>query len=78
MPSLAQARAEISGAAVLPDNRVMDRPAGLAVPDKRRFALVGNADGGNIARRQPGLFNRGACGCGSGGPQIRGLMLDPA
>ena len=39
-----QALAEVRGAAILPDDRVVDRLAGLAVPDDGRLALVGDAD----------------------------------
>ena len=45
--------AEVRGAAILPDDRVVDRLAGLAVPDDGRFALVGDADGGDVLRPQP-------------------------
>ena len=38
------------GARVLPDDRVVDRLAGLAVPDDRRLALVGDADRRDVAR----------------------------
>ena len=33
---------------VLPDNGVVDRLAGSAIPDDRCLALVGDADGGDI------------------------------
>ena len=39
------------GAPVLPDNGVMDRRAGRAIPHHRRFALIGNAYGGDFTRR---------------------------
>ncbi len=42
-----QLRAQWRGAPVLPDDGVVDRLAGLAVPDQRRLALVGDADGGD-------------------------------
>ena len=45
-----QPLAEVGGAAVLPDDRVVDRLAGLAVPDDRRLALVGDADRGDRRR----------------------------
>ena len=53
MPSQAVALhlvAEAGGAAVLPDDGVADRLAGLAVPDDGGFALVGDADGGDVLR----------------------------
>ena len=51
------------GAAVLPDNCVVDRLAGGAIPDDCGFALVGDADGGDV----PGLcvgFRQGFQGNG--------------
>src|SRR3546814_16607437 len=43
-----QLLAESGGAAVLPDDRLVDGRTGLAVPDHRRLALVGDADGGDL------------------------------
>ena len=37
---------------VLPDEGVVQRLAGAPVPDQRRLALVGDADGGEVAGRQ--------------------------
>ena len=48
MAAAAQSLANIGCAAVLPDNRLMDRLAGVFIPDHRGFALVGNANGGNV------------------------------
>ena len=50
VPGLAERAAGFSGAAVLPDNRVMDRRACLAVPDHGGFALISNAERGDIRR----------------------------
>ena len=43
------------GAAILPDDRIVDRPARPPVPDQRSFALIGYAEPGEqrLARRQP-------------------------
>ena len=41
--------AESGGAAILPDDGVVDGLAGGAVPDDGGFALVGDADGGDVA-----------------------------
>src|SRR5690606_39781973 len=53
--------AGLGRAAVLPDDGAMDRAAGLAVPDERGLALVGDADAGELARvdprRQQGVAN---------------------
>ena len=46
---------KLGRAAVLPDDGVVDGCAGLAVPDHRGFALVGDADGGDVAGLQAGL-----------------------
>src|SRR3546814_18858008 len=43
-----QLLAESGGAAVLPGDRLVDGRTGLAVPDHRRLALVGDADGGDL------------------------------
>ena len=38
----------IGSAAILPDNRRIDRLASMPVPYKGGFALVSDADGGNV------------------------------
>ena len=48
-----QLGAVVRGPAILPDNGIMDGTAGFAIPENRRLALVGDADGGNIGR--PGI-----------------------
>src|SRR5439155_18156235 len=50
--TLLEAITHRGGAAVLPHNGIANRPAGAAVPDDGGFALVGNADGGDITRSQ--------------------------
>ena len=67
--------AEIGGAAVLPDDGVVDRVAGGAVPDEGGFALVGDADGGDAG---VGLGQGGAGGGEGGGPEVCRVVLDPA
>ena len=52
-PSRSSAAAIRVGAGVLPDDRVVQRPAGAAVPDERGLALVGDADGGEVAGCSP-------------------------
>ena len=44
--------ADAGRAAILPDDRAVDRLAGRAVPDDDRLALVGDADGGDVGRLQ--------------------------
>jgi hypothetical protein len=78
MARLLEAVAEGGGAAVLPDNRVMHRSAGLAVPQERRLALIGNTDGGDVARRQ---FGCGQCLPRRGElrfPDLDGIVLHPS
>jgi hypothetical protein len=53
MAGLFQPQALIGGAPVLPDDRGMDGFAGLPVPDDGGFALVGDADRGNLLSRNP-------------------------
>ena len=46
-------RSQIGGAgAALPDDGVGDRPAGRAIPEDRRFALIGDADRGDLLGRK--------------------------
>ena len=44
-----EARDQRLGARVHPDDRVVQRRAGVAVPEQRRLALIGEADAGEIA-----------------------------
>ena len=55
MPGRAQRRAGVGGAAVLPDDGVVDRPAVDAIPDDRGLALVGDADAGDVLGAEPAL-----------------------
>jgi hypothetical protein len=63
--------------AVLPDDGVMNRDASAAVPDHRGFALVGDADGANVAGREPGFDERLACGGQLTAPNGHRVMFDP-
>jgi hypothetical protein len=73
-----QPRTRGGGAPVLPDDRVMHRLAGLALPHDGGLALVGDAERRNIGRFQSGLGERAP-----GDPQLRApdvlrVMLNPA
>jgi hypothetical protein len=73
-----QAFAEVGSAAVLPDQRVVYGHAGFAVPQEGGFALVGDADGGNVFRLRVGLGH-----CFQGNRDLRrrnllGIVLHPA
>ena len=74
-----EALAEVRGAAVLPDDRVVDRLAGLAVPDDGRLALVGDADGGDVRRRaSPRAAERLDGDADLRRPDLLRVVLDPA
>ncbi len=73
-----QRGAVLRGAAVLPDDGVVDRPAGRALPDDRGLALVGDADGGHILGREPGLGHGVAHRRDDARPDLLRIVLDPA
>src|SRR5262249_41260914 len=75
---LAEFIAELGGAAILPDDGIVNRPAGAAIPDHGGLALVGNADGSHFLGRltvtlQP-LGGHRALGV----PDLFGVVLDVA
>jgi hypothetical protein len=70
--------AEIGGAAVLPDDRVVHRFAGLPVPDNRRLALVGDADRGDVARPDLRAAERLDRDADLRRPDLLRIVLDPA
>ena len=70
--------AEVGRAAVLPDDRVVDRLAGLAIPDDGRLALVGDADGGDVARPEVRAPERLGRDRDLRRPDLAGVVLDPA
>ena len=57
----AQCVAHRRGAPILPDDRIRDRLARRAIPEHRRLALVGDADGREIARRRCRAFASASC-----------------
>ena len=75
---LAQFVADLRGAAALPDDGVVHGLARILLPDHRGLALVGDADGGHLVRRDAhtgqGFGQRGTLG----GPDLAGIMLHPA
>ena len=77
-PSRAQPRAGVRGAPVLPDDGVVDRLAGGAVPHDRGLALVGDADAGDVLGRDAGLGHRGAHGRDHRRPDLLRIVLDLA
>src|SRR5258706_1687645 len=69
--------AERRGAPVLPDDRAMQRPAGLAVPEERRLALVGDAGGDDVFGLELGRLQRLARDVALRAEEIVGIVLDP-
>jgi hypothetical protein len=69
--------AKVRGAAVLPDNGIVNRLAGGAVPDDGGFALIGDADAGDILCREAGLRRDRAHRGDHGLPYLLRVMLDP-
>jgi len=66
------------GAAILPDDGVVNRPPGGAFPDQRGLALVGDAQRQQIPRPDARLRQRLASGVELALPDQLGVMLDPA
>jgi len=77
-PGVLHLLADRGRAAVLPDDGVVDGLARLAVPDQGRFALVGDADGGDAGGIHPGLLDHRTGGARDGRPQVCRVMLHPA
>src|SRR6185295_13578617 len=66
------------GAPVLPDDRVVDRLAGLPVPDDGGLALVGDADRDQVLERDGGVADRFARHFALRGEDLLRVVLDPA
>ena len=71
-------RDEIGRARVLPDDGVVPRTAGLRIPHDRRLALVGDADGGQIASGQSGRAQRAGDHFVHARGNLDRIVLDPA
>ena len=69
---------ERRGAAVLPDDGVVDGLAGVAVPDDGGLALVGDAERGDVARANASLAEDLDGGAELRGQDLEGIVLDPA
>ncbi len=70
--------AHVGRAAILPDDRVVDRLAGGTVPDQRGLALVGDADRRDVFRRDAGFRHHFAHGLDRGRPDRLRIVLDQA
>ena len=66
------------GPAVLPDYCIADGATRGPVPDDGGFALVGDADAGDVRRVQPGTGQRLPRGFDRRGPNYLRIVLDPA
>ena len=78
MPSFLEFGAATGGATVLPDERVVDRLAGLAVPGDDRLALVGDPDRVETVAVDAGPGERPGRDRPCDLPDLLGVMLDPA
>ena len=72
-----QASAGIGCATVLPDDGWRHRHACRAVPQHRRFALVGYPHGDEIGCMSPGLVQNIRDGCLLAGPDLLGIVFYP-
>jgi len=70
--------AELRGPAVLPDERPGHRAARGPIPQNDRLALVGQSDGGEVARANSGGGHRLRDHGRDGLPDLLGVVLDPA
>src|SRR5207248_8601910 len=75
---LLELRAHRRRAPVLPDDRVVDRLAGLPVPDDRRLALVRDADRHHVLERDVRFAHHLARGLALRGENLLRIVLDPA
>jgi hypothetical protein len=73
-----ESRTAVRRAAVLPDDRAMDRPARAAFPDDGRLALIRDADGRDALCADAGLLDGLARRQERVAPDVLGIVLDPA
>jgi hypothetical protein len=70
--------AHLRRASVLPHDRLVHRLAAAALPQHRGLALVGDADGGDLAGSQLGQGQGLRERVGDRAPDLLGVVLDPA
>ncbi|MCY1180811.1 hypothetical protein D9M73_212800 [compost metagenome] len=70
--------ADLGAAPTLPDDRVVDRAAGVLVPDHGGLTLVGDADGRDLIVMQAGLRQGFDHHRALGGEDFHRVMFDPA
>src|SRR5690606_11238274 len=68
---------DLLGAGVLPDDRVVHRVAGAAVPDHRGLALVGDAHRGDVMAGEVGTGQSQTYDLLHVAPDLRRVVLDP-
>lgn len=68
----------VAGLLGLPDDRMVDRLAGVAVPDDRRLPLVGDPDSGDLVGLDLGLDHHVGHHRLNAIPDLRGVVLHPA
>ena len=73
-----QRRRDPVGAGVLPDDRVVVRPAGVPIPHQRRLALVRDSQCDNVFRRQIGRVERRHQHRCRALPDLDRVVLDPS
>ena|ERR1700722_19733561 len=72
-----QLLAEIGGATVLPDNRVVDRLTGFAIPHNSSLALIRDADRGQIGGTRSESAQSLERDRDLGGRYLLGIVFDP-
>jgi hypothetical protein len=77
-PAGFEAIAHRSGATVLPDNGIADRTASFSLPDYGSLTLIGDANRGDVICREARLFERLSGHIGLRGPDLFGIVFDPA
>src|SRR5215203_5279413 len=75
---LTKLAAEGRASPVLPDDGVVDRLAGLPIPNDDGLALVGDPDRRYVLRRRPGVIERLPHDRQGDLPDLVGVVLDPA
>ena len=73
-----QRRRDAVGAGVLPDDRVVIRPAGVPVPHQRRLALIRDSQCNNVFRRQVSCIERRHQHRRGALPDLDRVVLDPS
>src|SRR5579862_822115 len=75
---VAKAVAEIGGAAILPDDRVVNGLSCFSIPEDRRLALIGNSDRGDVAGLGSSLRDRVERHRDLRRSDLLGIVFDPA